>query len=155
MAPDRTVGLLHALPFVGSPMHHLFNLNSVARPGARGVRRRKKWRFPVSEGNLTATELRKQIEFEIGEYWSRTNLHHVDLQTTLLQEPRRIEVNDASGEKRLQVWLVLKECPGAYAGYGIVYSEADSAFGLIQWAKGYEPCLFGIYGSFLETLDAM
>ena len=38
MAPDRTVGLLHALPFVGSPMHHLLNLNSVARPGARGVR---------------------------------------------------------------------------------------------------------------------
>ena len=32
------MGLLHAKPFVGSPMHHLLNSNAVARPGARGVR---------------------------------------------------------------------------------------------------------------------
>ena len=38
MAPDRVAGLLHALPFVGSPLNRLLNLNAVARPGARGVR---------------------------------------------------------------------------------------------------------------------
>ncbi len=38
MAPDRSVGLLHALPFGGSPLNRLLNLNPVARPGARGVR---------------------------------------------------------------------------------------------------------------------
>ena len=44
MAPDRTVGLLHALPFVGIPLNHLLNLNPVARPGARGVRAQKRSR---------------------------------------------------------------------------------------------------------------
>ena len=38
MAPDWSVGLLHALPFVGSPLNRWLNLNPVARPGARGVR---------------------------------------------------------------------------------------------------------------------
>jgi hypothetical protein len=31
-------GVASPMPFVGVPLHHLLNLNSVARPGARGVR---------------------------------------------------------------------------------------------------------------------
>ena len=104
---------------------------------------------------MNASELRKQIEAEIGNDWSRTNLHNVDLRASLLSEPRKIIVVDASGERIIPVWLVLEECPEANTGYGVVYSEEDAAFGLVQFAEGYEACLFGIYGSFINTFDAM
>ena len=110
----------------------------------------KSWSLDVN-----ANELRKQIEAEIGNDWSRTNLHNVDLRASLLSEPRKIKVVDAGTEKDVEVWLVLEESPGTNAGYGVVYSEEDAAFGLVQFAKGYEPCLFGIYGSFINTFDAM
>ena len=38
MSPDRSTGLLHAMPFVGVPLFHLPGSCSVARSGARGVR---------------------------------------------------------------------------------------------------------------------
>ena len=118
---------------------------------------------PVFTGNcvedertvVNPSDLRRKIEAEIGSDWSRTNLHSVDLRTALLGEPKIITVLDAAGEKAIQVWLVLEECPGTNAGYGVVYSEQDAAYGLIQFAEGYEPCLFGIYGSFINTFDAM
>jgi len=34
-------GVASPMLFVGVPLHHSLNLNHVARPGARGVRRRK------------------------------------------------------------------------------------------------------------------
>ena len=104
---------------------------------------------------MNASELRKRIEDEIEENWSRTNLHNIDLQTALLSEPREITVIDALGQKKIPVWLVLEECPGANAGYAVVYSEDDAAYGLVQFGEGYEPCLLGIYGSFITTFDAM
>ena len=104
---------------------------------------------------MNASELRKRIEDEIGDNWSRTNLHNVDLRTALLSEPRKITVIDAGGQKTIPVWLVLEECPGMNGGYAVVYSEEDAAYGLVQFAEGYEPCPFGIYGSFIATFVAM
>ena len=104
---------------------------------------------------MNAIDLRKRIEAEIGNDWSRTNLHNVDLRTALLSKPREITVVDAAGEKAIQVWLVLEECPGTNAGYGVVYSEEDEAYGLVQFSEGYEPCLLGVYGSFTDTFGAM
>ena len=41
MATDRSTGLLHLLPFAGSPMHQRLMSSSFARPVARGVRPHK------------------------------------------------------------------------------------------------------------------
>jgi len=35
------------------------------------------------------------------------------------------------------------------------YDEKSKTFGLLQFAKGFAPCLIGLYGGFFETLDAM
>jgi len=61
----------------------------------------------------------------------------------------------AKDEREVEAWLVLLEDPKGTLGYGIAYDEETERFGLIQLAKGYEPCLLGLYGGFFDALDAM
>jgi len=103
---------------------------------------------------MTPAEVQAIVEAEIGDDWSLSNLHHVDLRTSVVRPPRPLTVVDASGDQESDVWLVLEEHPGG-PGYAVVYSESDEAFGLVQMAIGYDPCLFGIYGGFLDAFRAM
>ena len=104
---------------------------------------------------MNAQQVKQIVEAEIRGEWTRTNLHHVNLRVSLLETPEMVTAIAAGSEQEVQVWLVLVECPGDTNTYGVAYSEQDSAFGLIQFAEGYEPCLLGIYGGFWETFDAM
>jgi len=103
---------------------------------------------------MTSTEVQEMVNADIGNDWSQTNLHRVDLRTSVVSPPRQLAVVDVSTECEHVVWLVLEECRGG-PGYGVVYSEADNAFGLVQMAEGYVPCLLGIYGGFLDAFSAM
>jgi hypothetical protein len=103
---------------------------------------------------MTSEDVQALVDAEIGDNWSRSNLHHVDLRTSLVRPARPLMVTDVTGEQTIEVWLVLEEHPGG-AGYAVVYSEADGAFGLVQMADGYDPCLLGIYGGFLDAFGAM
>jgi len=52
--------------------------------------------------------------------------------------------------------VVLEQIPETRAGYQIVYSEDDGAFGLAMTdAADGSPVFLGIYGTFMETLAGM
>jgi len=104
---------------------------------------------------MTAADVRDLVHGQIGNGWDRTNLHNVDLRTALVEPPKRMTFLRASDEKPMEAWLVLHEDPKLKLGYAVVYDEVSGEFGLAQFAKGYEPCLVGIYGDFFTTLEAM
>lgn len=56
--------------------------------------------------------------------------------------------------RQVEHWLVLEETPGG--GYQIVFDEDSGQFGLATFDVGTRRDYFpGLYGNFLETLDAM
>ena len=103
---------------------------------------------------MTSSEVRTRVLAEIGDDWSHTNLHGVDLRRCLLSEPYTLQVVAPSGEPEL-LWLVLEEEPGSPGGYVVVYDEQTSRFGLAHHAPSTPPYLVGIYGTFFNALDAM
>ena len=103
---------------------------------------------------MSPEDVQALVDAEIGDNWSHSNLHHVDLRSSLVRPARPFMVTDVGGDERFEVWLVLEEHPDG-AGYAVVYSEQDTAFGLVQIADGYDPCLLGIYGGFLDAFSAM
>jgi hypothetical protein len=103
---------------------------------------------------MNQLEVRSLVLAEIGDQWNRTNLHGVNLRKCLV-DPMLMKFTDPRGESSLDGWLVLREHPEKNSGYAVVYDEAAGKFGLAQFAEGYEPCLFGLYGDFFTTLDAM
>jgi hypothetical protein len=84
---------------------------------------------------LQATDVRKMIEKEIGDDWSVTNHHHVDLRRALVQ-PRKITVIERTvkdgklRDRTISVWLVLVERSEPEDGYRIVMKENEPVFGL-------------------------
>lgn len=104
---------------------------------------------------MTAEAVAALVDDSIGGRWSETNLHGVSLRERLLRRPERIEAVTVDGEENASLWLVLTECGIGENGYGIAFSEADGAFGLVQFTADYEPCLIGIYGTFWEAFQAM
>lgn len=103
---------------------------------------------------MTSDQVHNIVLTEIGDRWAGTNLHGVDLRRCLIQ-PEQILAVDVVDEKDISVWLVLLENPEARLGYGIAYDEKSGKFGLVQFAKGYAPCLLGLYGGFWDALKAM
>ena len=103
---------------------------------------------------MTADEVQAIVDGELAGDYSITNLHGVDLTTSLTRPPRLIELTDVVTGKMLPVWLVLEAHPEG-PGYIVVYSPEDREFGLGQVADGYEPALLGLYGSFIDTFKAM
>ena len=103
---------------------------------------------------MTSAEITNLLDAQIGDQWHRTNLHGVDLRKCIVP-PERKSVLDAAGEKSCEAWLVLLEHPDKKLGYAVVYDETSGDFGLAQFAEGYEPCLFGLYGDFFKALEAM
>ena len=104
---------------------------------------------------MTADDLTSLVLASIADRWSETNLHGVDLREGLLSAPLTIEAVDVYGQQMNSVWLVLTECGVGNSGYGVVYSEPDDAFGLIQFATGYQSCVLGIYGTFWQAFTGM
>jgi len=92
---------------------------------------------------------------QIGGAWGRSNLHNVNLRECLVEPPRLMTFLDVSDEKPVDAWLVLHVDPKQQLAWAVVYDERSGHFGLAQFAKGYEPCLIGIYGDFFKTLEAM
>ena len=115
---------------------------------AQGVRR------PQIPTELTSDQVRQLVEAAIGDQWQRSNLHRVDLRTCLIA-PRKLTFVTAKDEREVEAWLVLLENPKGTLGYGVAYDEQTQRFGLVQLAKGYEPCVLGLYGGFYDALDAM
>jgi hypothetical protein len=103
---------------------------------------------------MTSEEVSARVEQEIGGQWDRTNLHHVDLRRGLVT-PERLKFVWADGSPAPSLWLILRESPKPGPGYAVVYDEASDEFGLAQFAEGYEPCCFGMYGGFFAAFEAM
>ena len=107
-----------------------------------------------------AAEVRKRVEDEIGDDWTQSNLHGVDLQRCLLRDPvLTTYVNshydfakpeDKDNEPQSQLWLVLEEDPVTKKGYQIVYEERTDKFGLAIGST-----FLGLCGNFIETLMGM
>jgi hypothetical protein len=111
---------------------------------------------------MTASDVQSLVLAEIGDDWSRTNAHGVDLQSSIV-EPRRIQViwrtvrdGQVTQETR-EVWLVLEERPVSGDGYKIVFDESRKTFGLASsgFASDPHPCLDGYYGDFWTTFEGM
>src|SRR4051794_19534006 len=98
-------------------------------------------------------DVRKLVENEIGEGWSVTNLHQVDLRRALVR-PRKITViernvrNGKVRDRTLGVWLVLVEHPEPEEGYRIVMKENEPIFGLASdgFSEDEQLVLCGWYG---------
>jgi len=69
--------------------------------------------------------------------------------------PILLEFTDSfNNDDPIMLWLVFEEDPISKQGYKIVYSEDANEFGLaVQGEKA--GVLIGIYGSFVDTLNAM
>ena len=109
---------------------------------------------------MNAKELKRIIENEIGDRWSETNLHGVDLRECLV-EPRLVSVRntfpfpDRPKPRTLDLWLVLEETPGIRDGYLILYNHDSDQFGLGSWGEGDEIVFLGYHGSFWSTFEGM
>ena len=104
---------------------------------------------------MTPEDVRAIVLDQIGEQWSRSNLHGCDLRECLVDPPQKLTLINATDEAETNGWLVLREDPAGGAGYGVVFHEASGQFGLTQFADSYRPCLIGIYGQFFDAFDAM
>jgi hypothetical protein len=103
---------------------------------------------------MTASEMSSLVQAQIGDEWGRSNPHGVNLRRCLVA-PKLMTFRTARDDESRPAWLVLLEHPDKINGYAVVYDEGDKMFGLAQFAEGYEPCLFGLYGDFFTTLEAM
>jgi len=109
---------------------------------------------------MLAAEVRKRIEHEIGEDWTRSNLRGVDLRRCLLWEPVLTKYTnsffdpakpkDKRNRKTIKLWLVLEENPIEKNGYQIVYDDGEDRFGL-----AYGGSFIGFYGNFINSLEGM
>jgi len=102
---------------------------------------------------MRADEVRALVESAIGDDWSVSNAHGVDLRTCLVQPVLGTYPEDGGGE--IDLWLVLEEDPVSHGGYKIVFDEAHDRFGLATRLQGGGDLYLGAYGDFMTTLDAM
>src|SRR6516162_10888680 len=107
-------------------------------------------------------DVRKLVENEIGDDWTVTNHHHVDLRRALVQ-PRKITViertvrNGKIRDRTVAVWLVLVERVDQEEGYRIVMKENEPMFGLASagFPEDEHLVLCGWYGDFMATFQGM
>ena len=96
------------------------------------------------------------VRKEINDDWDHSNHHGVDLRKCLVQPQKMRFYLDMSSDKQEEYWLVLEEIPEDGSGYKIVFDENTGMFGLatsdVKTDKNY---FIGLYGNFLETVDAM
>jgi hypothetical protein len=101
---------------------------------------------------MTPEEVQAIVETEIAGDWNRSNPHGVDLNRCLIMPV----LGQFVGPPGLsQLWVVLEEYPDFDSGYKVVFDETSQMFGLACCGVSGENVLIGLYGSFLNTLDAM
>ncbi len=103
---------------------------------------------------MTPQQVRELVEQQISGQWDRSNLHGVDLRTCLL-DPQLTKCIDAGTGQPVDLWVVLSEAPGNTSCYGVAYDERSKVFGLVEFNPDLPPVLVGMYGGFLETMEAM
>ena len=111
---------------------------------------------------MQSKDVRKLIENEIGDDWTVTNHHDVDLRRSLVQ-PRKITVierivrNGKIEDRTIAVWLVLVELPETDEGYRIVMKEDEPVFGLASegFPSDEHLVLAGWYGDFMTAFVGM
>ena len=103
---------------------------------------------------MDASSIRKIIETEIGDDWSRLSPHGIDLKACLVEPTLQSFKSQPEGASDWELWLVLEENPITRSGYKIAYDPEDRQFCL---AYGSQPgaSYVGHYGSFLDALGAM
>ncbi len=111
---------------------------------------------------MTTNELKQLIENQIAGRWDETNLHGIDLRTTLIQ-PHKIRIihrrvlDEKFDDEIIEVWLVLEEDKEKQEGYKIIYNESNGMFGLATdgFPTDQHPVLVGFYVDFWATFKAM
>lgn len=108
---------------------------------------------------MDAEQIRKQIEEETRGNPFPSAENTLDLRQCLVEPVKKIYRDAAptsgnASDDKLELWLVLEECPGTGNGYKIVYDADENIYGLAYYAEPEDDFL-GYYGSFLETLEAM
>jgi len=102
---------------------------------------------------MTPSEVRRIVESEIGDEWSRTNAHGCNLARCIV-EPTLKEYENCFDSGLIKLWVVLEEDPENLDGYQIVFDEHSRMFGLACLGN-QGPIYLGPYGDFLTTYDAM
>lgn len=104
---------------------------------------------------MTSDEIKDLVRKEIGNHWSASNTHGVNLQKCLVQ-PQKLKFADSPVSKGcVDLWLVLEEDPVTKGGYQIVFDEQAQMFGLAITDVHHGPVFLGAYDSFMETLESM
>jgi hypothetical protein len=109
---------------------------------------------------MSPAEVKRKVLDEIGDDFTRSNPHGVDLEKSLLPTPMRKSFQNSFFDPKLQesdvnprkeeFWLILEEQPVTKNGYEIVYAEARNQFGLAVGG-----IFIAFYGSFMEALGAL
>jgi hypothetical protein len=103
---------------------------------------------------MTSLEVKNRVEQEIGNDWTRSNAHGVDLKNCLVYPELQPFLN-STNEFMVDLWLVLEENPQTRQGYKIVFDENSGMFGLAVSDQNGCGTFLGYYGDFNTTLDAM
>ena len=103
---------------------------------------------------MDAKGIAARIKAELQGRWDITNAHGVELRRCLVP-PHRQEYLDGTSNQRVALWTVLEELPDALRGYKIVFDEASDSFGLGMRDNHANLIFLGVYGSFIDALEAM
>ena len=106
---------------------------------------------------MESAEIAARVQAEIGDQWSRSNAHGVDLRSCLVP-PEKIRCRSVSSpcqDAELDLWLVLTEVPESRDGYLIVCDQAAEQFGLAMGTTEGHVAFLGWYGGFWDALESM
>jgi len=110
---------------------------------------------------MKSRDVRKIVVDQIADRWDETNLHGVDLRSSLVTPSRttmilRLVKNGNIKDSTVDVWTVLRELADG-DGYTIFYDDGCDKFGLAT--KGFpddrHPVICGYYGDFWNTFQGM
>ncbi len=107
---------------------------------------------------MTYKEVQEYVIQQIGDRWSESNAHGVNLRKALVTPYRAKMINSLVNDGKiidslLEVWVVLEEVYKG-DGYMIFFDEKDDEFGLAFKNNPY-PVICGYYGDFWTTLKGM
>jgi hypothetical protein len=110
--------------------------------------------------DVTSNDVACIVRAQIGDQGGFRNAHGVDIASCLVPpvEIDAIECRAQDGQFRdepVRVWLVLEERVVERDGYKIVFDEGSRLSGLAVAMKDSVPLFLGVYGSFIDALEAM
>jgi hypothetical protein len=111
---------------------------------------------------MDTRQIRNLVEFQIGDEWSTTNHHGVDLRKSLVK-PQKVTVierfvrDGIVSDQLVEVWLVLIEEHDKRTGYRIVCKDDEPIFGLASEGFPHDKhsVMCGWYGDFMTAFLAM